>query len=503
MARRDPVETARQAAEVARLRLQAYRDKRTLQTLRRAYDAARPSQYHPKRGDKRSADAVMTHAGTRLRELARYLDENSDIAIAVLDDLTNKAIGTGIGIEPMIKDARGRLALRVNAQVRELWGAWTADTVDARRELPWGDLQRLVFRTTLRDGEMLTRHVEGAGAIRHRGPIPYSLELLEADHLPFDLFDRAETGNRTIHGVELNAWGEAVAYHLTDHHPGDLHLGTTTFRSTTRRVPAQAITHLKFSRRLGQTRGVTVLHGALNRLQDVKDYDESELIAARVASAFTVAITRSEGFQGSVSVDEGRRQYELAPGLIIDDLLPGESVETISSNRPNSAYDNFRGAQVRGVAGATGTAYSSVARRYDGNYSAQRQELVESQIAYQVLRRYFVARWLREVYRRFVDLSIAAGALDTRGANLATLYQFQAIEPATPWIDPEREGKADELLLRNRIASRHQIIRRRGGDPAEVDAQIEADPMRVDDHQGEDTGDAPGPRLEVIEGGAA
>lgn len=482
------LERAKAQAEIARLRLEAFKARRTLATLKRTYDAARPNQYHPKRGDKRSGDGVMQHAGTRLRELARYLDENSDIAIAVLDDITNKAIGTGIGIEPTVKSARGgQLAKAINDALRAMWRGWTDEAVDTSRDLPFGELQRAVFRSFIRDGEVFTRHVEGAAPIVHRGPIPYSLELLEADYCPMDRWGTTPAaGNRIVHGVELNGWRQAVAYHFLDHHPGDYELHRLRSLLDTRRIAAAGVTHLKHARRLGQTRGVTVLHGALNRLSDIKDYDESELIAARVASAFTIAITRSEGFTGNLQVQDGRRQFELAPGLIIDDLLPGESVETIDSKRPNTAYDNFRTAQVRGVAGATGTAHSSISRRYDGNYSAQRQEMVESAIAYTVIRRYFVARWLREVYRRAVNLAILAGLVDVRGADPASLYNFEPIEPATPWIDPQKEAAADETAIRSRVVSRHQIIRKRGGDPSEVDAQIAADPMGTP---------APGPAL--------
>lgn len=485
MASRDPAATlarAQQQAEIARLRLEAFKARKALTMLKRTYDAARPNQYHPSRGDKRSGDGAMQHAGTRLRELARYLDENSDIAIAVLDDLTNKAIGNGIGIEPTVKSARGgTLAKGINDALRAMWRAWTDEAIDTRRELPFSELQRIVFRSFARDGEVFTRHIEGAAPIRHRGPIPYSLELLEADYCPMDRWSVTPApGNRIMHGVELNGWGQAVAFHFLDQHPGDLGLVQSMKFYQTRRIAADGVTHLKFTRRLGQTRGVTILHGALNRISDVKDYDESELIAARVASAFTVAITRSDGFQGDVKVQDGKRNFELAPGLIIDDLLPGESVETIDSKRPNTAYDNFRTAQVRGVAGATGTAHSSISRRYDGNYSAQRQEMVESQIAYAVVRRYFVQRWLREVYRRAVDLAVLAGLVDLRGADPASWYSFEPIEPATPWIDPQKEAAADDLAIKSRVVSRHQVIRKRGGDPSEVDAQIAADPMRID-----------------------
>ena len=68
----------------------------------------------------------------------------------------------------------------------------------------------------------------------------------------------------------------------------------------------------------------------------------------------------------------------MAPGMIFDSLLPGESVEILDANRPNSALIDFRSAMLKMVAAGAGSSYSSIARDYDGTYSSQRQELVES-----------------------------------------------------------------------------------------------------------------------------
>jgi lambda family phage portal protein len=470
------IERAKASAEIAKLRLDAFKHRQALRQLKRAYDAATPSTYHPKRGDKRSPDAVMSHAGTRLREVARYLDENSDLAIGILDDLVNKIVGCGIGWEPMAKLANGKLATRANESIRAALADLTAGGFDSRREFTWGESQRQIARTWLRDGEVLIKHIEGtSSAIIHRNAIPYSLELLEPDYLPFDLFgEDASLGTRIVHGVELNGWGEPIRYHLYRQHPGDSFFSRSLKRDTAP-VPARAITHLKFSRRIGQTRGVSVFHGVLHRMQDLKDYDESELIGARVASSFTVAITRATDFNGAIDSQTGARKFELAPGMILDGLLPGEGIETIGSNRPNSAFQAFRQENVRGLASGTGTSNSSISKNYAGSYSAQRQEMTEQDVAYSKLREYFIGRFIREIYRRAIDLGVLAGVIDLRGVTPASRYAFEPIEPATPWIDPLKEMKADELAIKIGVRSRHQVIRARGGDPAETDQQIAVD----------------------------
>ncbi len=62
----------------------------------RLYEAAKDSVYHRRPGTAGSADKTMDQARERIRDWARHLDENHDLAIGVLDELVNKFVGTGI-----------------------------------------------------------------------------------------------------------------------------------------------------------------------------------------------------------------------------------------------------------------------------------------------------------------------------------------------------------------------------------------------------------------------
>jgi len=59
--------------------------------------------------------------------------------------------------------------------------------------------------------------------------------------------------------------------------------------------------------------------------------------------------------------------------------------------------------------------------------------------------------------------------------DMNSLYAAQFIGPVAPWIDPQKEAKADELLLKNNLASHSQLIRRRGGIPRDTFKQIQQD----------------------------
>jgi capsid protein len=98
--------------------------KARLEAAKRYYDAAQTSNYRPRRGSGASGDAVMQATGAKLRELARHLYENHDLAVGIVEDLVNNAVGRGITIEPMMTQANGELAVRANDQAKRLWKQW-------------------------------------------------------------------------------------------------------------------------------------------------------------------------------------------------------------------------------------------------------------------------------------------------------------------------------------------------------------------------------------------
>jgi lambda family phage portal protein len=146
----------------------------------------------------------------------------------------------------------------------------------------------------------------------------------------------------------------------------------------------------------------------------------------------------------------------------------------IDSNRPNSMLEQFRNGQLRAVAAGTSTSYSSISKDYNGTYSAQRQELVEQSVHYGVLRDYFIERCVRPIWERFVDMAVLSGKLEIPegSINPRTLWNAGFQGPTMPWIDPKKEGEAEQLAVSAGFKSRSQVIRERGGNPQDVFEQI-------------------------------
>lgn len=436
------------------------------------YEAAQPSRTRKTRTTSKSANAENERSAVSLRVQARHLEENLDIASGALDVLVNNIVGAGIQPEPQVEMRDGELADEFNRSLLRLWDDWIYSP-EVTRQHDYYTLQQMACRSWLRDGEMFAQHVIGTlPTLDHRTVVPYSLECLEADFVPMDLMR-----DKIVQGIELNAWGAPVAYHAYKSHPGD----GTSWAAETKRVAAERMVHLKFVKRLHQLRGISVFAPVLIRMDDIKEIDESERVAARVAAAMAAFIKKGtpdiyEPPEVSADGTVQNRQLEFVPGMVFDDLQPGEDVGTINPNRPNNALIPFRDSQLRSAAAGLGTSYSSLSRNYNGTYSAQRQELVEQYVNYRRLSGNFVFRWCQPVWDNFIDAMRASGALAIpREINLTTIYNATHTVPPMPWIDPVKEVTAAQLAEERMYTSRTRIIRQRGDNPDQVNREIQRD----------------------------
>lgn len=450
------------------------------------YEAAKPNRQRRQRTATGSINLAIRAAGTTLRDQARHMEQNNPQVRSILRVLTNNVIGpNGIGIEPSPKRRDGTLHRAFSDALAARYARWS-DAPDVTGELDRAECERLAFRSVLRDGECLAKLIEGIGPTApHSTPIPFSVQLLEADHLPLGYDGTARVadpaGERIypiIDGIELNAWGARRAYWLHDRHPGDIGPGSSlTDPTQLRRVDANRVLHLLCRDRIHQRRGVSIFPSVLEVLEDLWQYEESEQVAAKVAASLGAMIVKgSPDFyrpEDPVAIGgdaaPGSRELRMSPGTIFDDLRPGESVSMIGTNgRPNPALVDFRFAMLRKIAAATGVSFSSIARYYHETYSGQRQELIESWVDYAVLSSWFIAAYVRPVWARFVSACLLTDLAIPADLDPATVADALYIPPSMPWIDPQKEATAWTTLEQAGHASGPEIIRRRGQSPTAV-----------------------------------
>jgi lambda family phage portal protein len=162
--------------------------------------------------------------------------------------------------------------------------------------------------------------------------------------------------------------------------------------------------------------------------------------------------------------------------MVFDELEPGEEIGMIKSDRPNPNLETFRNGQLRAVAAGSRSSFSSISRNYNGTYSSQRQELVESFEGYGILQDAFIAAVTRPMYRSWLQMAITAGVIDVPpDVDMATLFNAVYSGPVMPWIDPMKEANSWRVLLRGGAATEGDWVRARGANPGDVKRRRKAE----------------------------
>lgn len=452
----------------------------TLEVVAR-YEAARPTKTYRTSRDNSTGEVQVTRDAATCRAQARDFERNNDIFRGALHTLARNIVGpTGISIEPTPRNANDDINDDLARDLLNLWREFCRSP-EVSGTLDWVESQGLVCRSWLRDGEVFAQVVEGTGApFRYRTRVPLALELLEADHVPLDYAPNEDTEA----GITRDAWGAPRTFHVYKQHPGS---GRATLSDTALKpVPAERMLHLAIRERLSGLRGISHFASIITRLHDVKDYEDSERLAARIAAAIAAYVKRDKDMEWTPPNFDpnAKRNFNLRAGAVFDTLLPGEDLAMLNPNRPNTALGEFRAQQLRAASRGATMTYSALSGDYNGTYSAQRQELVEGWDGYAMLTWVFVARFVRPVWERFVSHAIAAGQIKVpAGVRRETVAQAAFRGPKMPWINPLHEAQAVKVMTRLGGTSMQQVIAERGGRLQDTYEQI-ARERRLSDELG-------------------
>ncbi len=443
------------------------------------YEAATPSRLRKSARDTRHPDLQVQQGAVTLRGLARNLEQNHDIARGALRVMVNNIVGAnGIGIEPQPRRKDGTIHAEYAKQLRDAWKDWCL-TPEVTHRHHWSKVQRMLVKSWIRDGEAFTQSLVGnIPSLDHGTRVPFSIEMFEADMIPM-FYEDMSKGIRQ--GIQRNTWGKPTGYYVWKTHPADS--VSFTRSNDLKFVDAARILQIASVDRIGQMRGVSEFASVITRLEDIKDYEESERIAAKIAAALTAYVKKgspelydpAQDKNVDVNGNPMPRELSFEPGTIIDNLGIGEEIGLIDSNRPNPNVITFRQGQLRAVAAGLGGSYSSIARDYSGTYSSQRQELVEQWIHYAVMTDEFVGQFVQPIWQQFVLAAHLSGVV-----KIPTDLQLHSEDDALfvgqsmPWIDPLKEAIAWHNLVQDGFASEVEVMRKRGVNPDDVLEQIAA-----------------------------
>lgn len=442
-----------------------------------------------------SSDAEIVTSQRVLRNRSRQLIRDNEYAKNLQRVIVTNVIGTGVGMQSVIKNSWDNLHVQYNDKVQEAWHDWwkDAEQVHTAGLMNGPDIERYLMGNIFESGEGLTRFVQQPFG---RSKIPLALELVESDRLMDQWTQRTLPGGAVVRmGVEMDQWHRPTGYWLWPVHPGDWQFATFS-PSAFIRVPAAELCHLYVIDRWPQSRGVPWMAAAMRRLNDMGGYEHAEIVAARGAAAIMGFVTSPEP-PSPDDIENGKRVDDMEPGQIRH-LLPGESFTGFNPARANAAIEPFLRIMLRAACASIGVSYEAGSRDVSNtNYSSIRAAELQDRDLYRVIQHWYIGRFRMRLHREWMTAAVLAGVLkiDDFFSNEQKYLKAYFKPRGWSWIDPVKEVGAYVTAVRSGFMTVTDVIEQTAGgkdahvmfnhrraeldEMAELDLVFDTDPAQV------------------------
>lgn len=412
----------------------------------------------------KSANSEISTDRNILRARGRDLVRNNAFASKAVQVISSNV--TGDGIVPTITCR----ATAKQKKLNEVFNAWAGTrSIDADGRLDLFGMQALVMRAVAGEGDIFIRRRRRR--LEDNLPIPIQLQVLEADFLDYSKDAVFKDGNRIISGIEFDALGRRIAYHMFKEHPGS----DTALTRDTVRIPAEDIIHVYRMDRAGQMLGVSWLSPIMIRLRDFDEYEDAQLMKQKVSACMTAFVYDSdyEGDAVEPENDDNEIMGKMQPGAI-HKLGPGKQV-TIANPPSVADYDPFSKRSLHAIAAGIGITYESLTGDlHETNFSSGRMGWLEFQRNIDQWRwNMLIPTFCEGVWHWFVEeLNLQSIKTDD------VMCEWTA--PARQMIDPSKEINANVKAIRSGQKSLSETLREQGMNPDKVFAEIAEEQKKFD-----------------------
>lgn len=369
-----------------------------------------------------------------------------------------------------------------NDAIEAAFKDWATSHCDWTGRATWVDMQNMAISCASQDGEFLFRKHKGKSA----GKYGFKLQAIDPELLNVELNTKTKSGEIRL-GIEYDGDGRVTRFHFKT--PGRSTYSRDYQSGDTYSIAAEGIIHGFISEWPDQSRGVPWMHSSLERSKHLEKYDEAAIVKAR-STAATMAVLKSRtGDDPYTGSEEGAGEYsdttldQYDAGTIKD--IGDRDIENIDSDYPHQMYAEFVKSQLRGIAAGLGISYHSLSNDLEGvNYSSIRAGVLEDREIFKGLQNWFIRSLIQPVYNDWIEMALASGAVMigqfplNRQTEEYKAIHYQARRWA--WVDPQKDGTANQLAIESRLKSRSQIMRDQGDDPDSVWREIKRDQDMMD-----------------------
>ncbi|GHU42226.1 hypothetical protein FACS1894111_05800 [Clostridia bacterium] len=407
-----------------------------------------------------------------LRQRSRDLYMGVPLATGALKTMRTNVVGSGLVLKSQVDYEYLRLteeqAQKLESEIEREFALWAeSDSCDIERIDNFYEIQQLAFLNWLLSGDVITLLPK-----TKRINMPYDLRirLIESDRLcnPRD----KEHDPNMIGGIETNAAGEVMAYHILNIHPLSNEFMKmeewTRIKAFGEKTGRRNVLHIMNRERIGQRRGIPFLAPVIEALKQLGRYTEAELVAAVVSGMFAVFIQKGDmsgegAALGEVVPEEEQVSYdqndvEIGNGSIID-LEEGETANAVSPGRPNANFDPFVISICRQIGAALSIPYELLVLNFTSSYSASRGALLEAWKNFRMYRTWLARDFCQPIFEEWLAEAVAKGRINAPGffADVAIRKAYSGAEwngPAQGLLNPVQEVNAAEKRVLNGFSTR-------------------------------------------------
>lgn len=384
-----------------------------------------------------------------LRERSEQVFQRNLYARGLIRRLITNEVHTGLSLEADPNTLiLGRSEDELEAwsdRVEAFFNAWGSTPrvfdEEQRQEMTMGEMTAAARREALVGGDVLV-------ILRQHPQTKLPTVQLVGGHLVQTPLERS--GDiRIEHGVELDATGRHIAYHIRD---------PRTFEPM--RIPAfgarsgRRLAWLMYGtdRRIGEVRGAPLLSIVLQSLQEIDRYRDSTQRKAIINSILSMWIEKTQDKMSSLPLTGGAvktgtttlqddtgttRAFQFAdqiPGLVLEELQQGEKPHAFKVDGTTDGYPEFEAAIIAAIAWASEIPAEILRLSFDKNYSASAAALNEFKLYLTVIRKRIAQSFNQPIYEEWLMSAVMKGTIQAPGLLEATddVTQF---ETAAAWVE--------------------------------------------------------------------
>ena len=372
-----------------------------------------------------------------LRARARWLSANNPIMDNIDTAIMNNTIGTGITLQSITGKSK------FDNDVEKRFVQWATDPkqCDATGRFTFYDMQRLILKTRMVDGEIyIYKKITKKGL---------QIRLIEAD---------AVDTSREDGGIEFSPRGVIKKYHFID-------INGVKFS-----IKAEHIINYYQVTRPSQVRGVSEYNSSILDIKNFSAFQTASIQSARARANIAYAVKQG-GNMDDIYNGTQTEKVQSINGVSVMYLNHGDEITKLDPDSVATDYVQFSENTIRLIATARKVSYELAFKDYSRvNFASSRASLLQDNKRFdheQIHLKHYV---LNDIFALWLEVEILKGTIKANNfyADKSKWIMPKWIMPKRDLVDPLKEITAIEKKINLNVTCETDVANSEGEDYEDI-----------------------------------